>query len=144
HRFVAGPRPRLRIHLETLNVASNELSPAFPVQPLDPFSYNHSGARSYPKEFRIDIPQLGLLPCTAHIWPPRTKELGYKLGGGSVARRQGFYFYRYDRLIQAGGWNNYREDGEPHLSLARVAIDLPPKFQGFFSIRFNKAAIDAP
>lgn len=144
HRFLAGNRPRLRARIETLNVDTNEFSPAFYVEALDPFSYRNSGSRGYPKEFRIAIPQVGTLRATAHIWPPRTKDAGYKLGGGSVARRQGFYFYRNDRLLQTGGWNNYREDAEPHLSLGRVAIDLPPEFQGFFSVRFNKAAIDAP
>jgi hypothetical protein len=144
HRFLAGARPRLQVSVSTFNVDTNQSSPHFGVTPLDPFSYTHSGAKGYPKDFRISIPQVGNLTCHAHIWPPRTQEVGYKLGGGSVARRQGFYFYRNDRLLQAGGWNNYREDGEPHLSLARAGIDLPQRFQGFFSIRFNKAAVDAP
>jgi len=144
HRFLTGDRPRLQILVNTLNVDTGEKSPDFAVTPLDPFSYDRPGSKGYPKDFFISIPQIGDLACRAHIWPARTKDAGYKLGGGSVARRQGFYFYRNDRLLQAGGWNNYREDGEPHLSLARVAIDLPQSFQSFFSVRFNKAAVDAP
>lgn len=144
HRFLTGDKPRLEILVNTLNVQTGQVSPDFKVTPLDPFNYSHPGSRKYPKEFHVAIPQVGDLTCHAHIWPARTKEAGYKLGGGSVARRQGFYFYRNDRLLQAGGWNNYREDGEPHLSLARVAIDLPQRFQSFFSVRFNKAAVDAP
>ena len=144
HRFLEGKRPRLRIFVETLNVDDDQLSLRFEVQPLNPFCYDHSGAKGYPKDFKIKIPQVGTLACGAHIWPARTKHVSYKLGGGSVARRQGFYFYRNDRLLQAGGWNNYREDSEPHLSLARVSVDLLPAFQKFFSVRFNKAAVDAP
>jgi hypothetical protein len=65
------------------------------------------------------------LDLEAHIWPSNSTGLGYKLGGGKVAERQGFYFYRNDRLIQAGGWNKWREsDAEPHSSLARVKINI--------------------
>jgi hypothetical protein len=103
-----------------------------------------TGAAGYPKKFNISTPGAGGLEATAHIWPARAKSPGYKLGGGAVSRRQGFYFYRNDRLIQAGGWNNYRDDTEPHLSLARVAVDLPGTLEGFFSIRFSKSGVDAP
>ena len=37
---------------------------------------------------------------------------------------QGFYFYRWDRMLQAGGWNNIL-GLEPHTSYARIAVDLP-------------------
>ena len=37
-----------------------------------------------------------------HIWPPKSGSPGYRLGGGKVALRQGFYFYRNDRVIQSG------------------------------------------
>jgi len=111
---------------------------------LDPFGYHQTGAPGYPKDFRISIPGSGELVGAAHIWPARSKLPGYKLGGGAVSRRQGFYFYRNDRLIQHGGWNNYRDDAEPHLSLARVSIDLPKGLESVFSVRFNKSGVDAP
>jgi hypothetical protein len=38
---------------------------------------------------------------------------------------QGLYFYRNDRLIQAGGWHDVISTPETALALARVAIDLP-------------------
>jgi len=73
--------------------------------PLDPFSYPMSGATGYPKKFNISIPGMGNLEAMAHIWPSSSKKgPGYKLGGGAVSRRQGFYFYRNDRLIQGRGW----------------------------------------
>src|SRR5262249_44662282 len=59
---------------------------------------------------------------TAHIWPPKSSLPGYKLPGGSNSR-QGFYFYRNNRLIQGGGWNGMRE-AEPHSSLARLEVDI--------------------
>ena len=144
HRFLEGDKPRLRIIIDSANLDTGQLSPPASVTPLNPFSYPRAGAKGYPKTFHIDVPGIGKLKAQGHIWPPRTKVEGYKLGGGAVARRQGFYFYRHERLLQAGGWNQYRDDTEPHLSLARVEIDLTPEFESFFAVRFNKSAIDAP
>ena len=81
----------------------------------------------------------------AHIWPPNAKDPQYKLGGGRVAARQGFYFYRNKRLIQAGGWNGWREhDAEPHSSLARVAVDMPPELDRHFRLNVQKSKVDVP
>ena len=78
-----------------------------------------------------------------HIWPPQSHALGYRLGGGKVALRQGFYFYRNNRVIQAGGWNGVRgDDGEPHLSLARVKIDLPSELDSMFKLDVTKSRLD--
>lgn len=142
HSFLQANR--LRIIIDAENIETDEIGAQTGVLALDPFSYPMSGAAGYPKKFSINIPRMGRLEATAHIWPARSKSRGYKLGGGAVSRRQGFYFYRNERLIQAGGWNNYRDDAEPHLSLARVEIDLPKRLEEFFSIRFNKSGVDAP
>lgn len=142
HRFLA--RGELSVLIDTENIDTGEIGIQTVVQPLDPFDYQKSGAPGYPKIFRISIPDAGELHARAHIWPARSKRPGYKLGGGAVSRRQGFYFYRNNRLIQAGGWNNLRDDAEPHVSLARVEIELPPELESFFSVRFSKSGVDAP
>jgi hypothetical protein len=142
HRFLEADR--LHIFIDAEDITTGEVGAQTEVAALDPFSYPMSGADGYPKKFHISIPGMEGIEATAHIWPARSKNPGYKLGGGAVSRRQGFYFYRNDRLIQAGGWNNYRDDAEPHLSLARVEIDLPKHLEAFFSIRFNKNGVDAP
>lgn len=142
HRFLS--RGELNLLIDTENVESGEVGIQTPVTPLDPFAYGRSGARGYPKKFKIMIRDMGEVDAMAHIWPSRSKLPGYKLGGGAVSRRQGFYFYRNDRLIQAGGWNNLRDDAEPHVSLARVEVDLPLHLERFFSVRFNKSGVDAP
>ena len=100
HRFLANGT--LEILIDTENIETGEIGFLTSVAPLDPFSYERSGARGYPKKFRIAIPDAGELDAMAHIWPARSKLPGYKLGGGAVSRRQGFYFYRNNRLIEAG------------------------------------------
>jgi hypothetical protein len=80
-----------------------------------------------------------------HIWPKDAPDPGYKLGGGKLAARQGFYYYRNDRLIQAGGWSGLREnDAEPHSSLARVEVNLPPEMDAAFGLSAQKSRVVTP
>lgn len=118
---------------------------AVPVQPLNPFSYPKSADPQYPLEFSLDLQGLPSLRCIAHIWPANQTSPGYMLGSGNVAKRQGFYFYRNGRLIQAGGWNGWRSaDTEPHLSLARVEVELAPEFDAQFRLNVQKSSVDVP
>jgi hypothetical protein len=80
----------------------------------------------------------------AHIWSKKSGDAGYKLGGGKVAEHQGFYFYRHDRLIQDGGWSDLIGTNEPHLSLARIEIDIPDRLQRYLRVRSNKDGVDVP
>ena len=85
----------------------------------------------------------GDLELIASIWPALSADPGYKLNG-RVAQHQGLYFFRNDRLIQAGGWNGWRNDAEPHASLARASIDLPQAFDEAFAINVQKSGVYAP
>lgn len=58
-------------------------------------------------------------------------------------RQQGFYFYRNDRLLQAGGWNRIRTSDE-HTKLARVAVDIPPDADEMFGVNVAKMRITIP
>ena len=87
---------------------------------------------------------IGALELQAHIWPALSDSPRYKLGRRSAVR-QGFYFYRNDRLIQAGGWNELVQDEtEPHSSLARVCIDLPVAYDDWFGINVQKSSVLVP
>jgi Histidine kinase-, DNA gyrase B-, and HSP90-like ATPase len=139
HRFIG--RGDLRIALDTYDLDSSALGPSIQVEPLDPFDYRRSGRPSYPRTLTVNAMDAKInLVC--HIWPPNAVEPQYKLGG-RTSQRQGFYFYRNDRLIQAGGWNGWREDeAEPHLSLARVLVDLPTSLDATFGLNVQKSGVD--
>ena len=111
------------------------------VEPLNPFSYKIPGRHGFPTEFIAPVEGIGNITLTAHIWPAKSKLPGYR-EIGSPAQRQGFYFYRHNRLVQAGGWNGHRT-AENHLNLARVAVDLPPRPGGVFSLDVKKETITA-
>jgi hypothetical protein len=142
HRFIEDDR--LTIVLDSQTDGEREHSIRQTVPALNPFKYRKSGDPGYPKTFRVNMPDMGTLRAEAHIWPPNDNSEEYKLGG-RTASRQGFYFYRNDRLIQAGGWNGLVEtESEPHGSLARVLIDLPTAFDSFFGLNVQKSAVVAP
>jgi hypothetical protein len=143
HRILS--RGSVAIHIDDIDLTEEEPSLAIPVFPLDPFEYVNTGSADYPKLLNIPIGKKASLELTCHIWPPNSNAAGYKLGGGKVASRQGFYFYRNDRLIQAGGWNGILADeSEPHMSLARVAVDLPSELESVFKLDIGKSSIDPP
>jgi len=136
-------RGTLRLTIDFWNTDLRTVGYSRSILPLDPFGYSISGDARYPVEFSL-IHGSESLVATCHIWPKgRAADTSYKLIG-NVAQRQGFYYYRNDRLIQAGGWNGLRMDGEPHLSLARVAVNLPKSSGDSFQVRYTKASVDVP
>jgi Histidine kinase-, DNA gyrase B-, and HSP90-like ATPase len=123
HRFLSDKR--LSILVSAYHV---EHGPGLPrqVSACDPFAYRKSGERAYPKTFVTSLSDVGAIELIAHIWPPDAVEPQFRLGRKIPTPFQGLYFYRNDRLIQAGGWNGLlRDSSDPELVLARVKVDLP-------------------
>lgn len=142
HRFLESRA--LGITVETLNLDAGLGSIPLSIPPLNPFAHPVSGRDGFPTVFRVELGSGTHLNLEAHIWPAKSNDPNYKLGGGRVSARQGFYFYRNDRLIQPGGWNGLQSDTEPHYSLARVSIDLPPTLDSLFRLSVQKSKIDPP
>ncbi|WP_030392519.1 ATP-binding protein [Kitasatospora purpeofusca] len=140
HRFLESGSVRIDIAVE--NVRTGELLDSVEVEPLDPFNYKVPGKAGYPRTFTAPVEGVGDVELTAHIWPPKSPRAEYKLIG-PLAERQGFYFYRNNRLVQAGGWNGQRGAAEGHLNLARIAVDLPSQPNQVFSLTVKKEGINA-
>lgn len=110
-----------------------------PVRPHNPFHYTESGLKDWPRTLQCELPGVGSLALEAHIWPGGSTTDGFLLGSKKGVEFQGFYFYRNNRLIQAGGWNGVlKGDQEADLALARVAIELPP---GGIDVNVQKSAL---
>ncbi|RAK59464.1 hypothetical protein DJ021_06420 [Phenylobacterium hankyongense] len=123
HRFIA--RSGLKILLRAKSEQSDFALPHV-VKPLDPFAYPAPGKAGYPKTFTTNLPGAGQIKLEGHIWPPGAASPEFLLGRRRATPHQGFYFYRNNRLIQAGGWNDFLKDtNDPELALARIAVDLP-------------------
>lgn len=143
HRFIATKR--VALHCDFYNTAVQGAAPIL-IPAVNPFGYGAAvGKKGYPITLKVNLPNRGTLDMVAHIWPAKSESFEYKMGGGQVAERQGFYFYRNDRLIQGGGWNGVREsDSEPHSSLARVSIDLPISLDAAFGLTIQKSKVVPP
>ncbi|MFD3506746.1 ATP-binding protein [Nocardia sp. NPDC058666] len=138
HRFLA--REDFNITIAVEDVQTGTVYTNLGVVGLNPFGYPVTGHRDYPRAFVADIDSIGKVQLTAHIWTPRSSVSEYK-AVGSVLDRQGFYFYRHGRIVQAGGWNNYRQP-EQHLSLARVDVDLPSTCADVFRLTVKKEGVE--
>jgi len=141
HRFLSE---RATLWIDAVD-GSGDPGFSVPVPVLDPFAYPVSGDAAYPAEFMIKPGKLPALKCTAHIWPADQTVSGFTLNSRSAASRQGFYFYRNDRLIQAGGWNGWRDPAfDAELSLARVVIEMPATYDTEFRLNVQKSGIEVP
>lgn len=139
HRFLT--RDDFNITIAAEDVRTGAVYMNFGVQPLDPFAYPVSGHPGYPRTLKALVPTIGEVSLTTHIWTPKSNLDEYKAVGPAMDR-QGLYFYRHDRLVQAGGWNNFRQP-EQHLSLARVAVDLPERTGNVFRLTVKKSGVEA-
>jgi histidine kinase/DNA gyrase B/HSP90-like ATPase len=141
HRFLSGSAWRIRITIDALDAGSGKVGIPVAIDALNPFGYSTSGNKDFPQQLLLDgyDEEIRMI---AHIWPPNSKQPEYKLPGGANAR-QGFYFYRNDRLIQGGGWNGLRET-EPHSSLARIEVDVSPQFDLELSLDIKKIEVQLP
>lgn len=142
HRYMKDHGSNLEIHIDTMEFDSKKTGIPQIVEALDPFGYPSPGAEGFPAEFQMEGEAGNLFKITAHVWPPNSSSPNYRLHGGAN-NRQGFYFYRKNRLIQGGGWNNLREI-DSHLSLARVEIDISPRVDFAFGLDVKKSQIILP
>jgi len=141
HRFLE--EGRLRIRMDAVDVASGARGFAQDVDPVNPFP-RFTGLEGYPRDFTFSAPGANALSFRAYIWKRNASDAGFRLGGGRLAKRQGIYVYRNDRIIQAGGWNGLRNDAEVHSSLARIEFNLPASLDAVFKPTVQKSAISMP
>ncbi|MER6999855.1 ATP-binding protein [Streptomyces sp. NPDC000410] len=138
HRFLS--REGFHIDVVVEDVRTREELDHRGVEPIDPFGYRIPGRAGFPRTYTAPVEGLGDVGLTAHIWPPKSPLVSYR-GIGALAERQGFYVYRNDRLVQAGGWNGTRS-AETHHNLARIALDLPSAPNDVFSLTVKKDGVN--
>lgn len=144
HRFLDGEAfdGRRRLVL-TLN---GEL-----VEPWDPFARNEDATRELPPqvlEYEDSDGRLTTIEVRPFVLPGQqlfSSPEAHRRSGGPRRwnRHQGFYIYRRERLIQAGGWNRLRTLDE-HAKLARIAVELPLGQEEGFSVDVAKMRVTIP
>ena len=137
HRLLDEGRVVIEIDVE--DVERNETGPPQLVTSIDPFGYVRSGRSDYPKILPIELGSQRVdLHC--HIWTPRSQLPGFKVPRLARHQGQGFYFYRNNRLLQAGGWNGIFQPESKH-QLARIAINTEQSLLGHFNMNPEKTQV---
>ena len=139
HRLIADGTVMIDIDVEEPGIG--ETGPPQPVIAIDPFGYQRSGRPDYPRTLaaRLDA---GTVNLACHIWPPNSQLPGFRVPRSGDHQGQGLYFYRHDRLLQAGGWNGLVHP-ERSFQLARIAVDVGDGLAEHLSMNPEKTRIRA-
>ncbi|MCR4525703.1 ATP-binding protein [Kocuria rhizophila] len=131
----------LTILIDDFDLTLSEAGIADPVVPLDPFAHSESGHPWFPDDLCSTVE--GVPFClSATIWPrAEASKAEFCLGTRDGVARQGFYIYRNDRLLQAGGWNGLHESTSDRM-YARVAIELTHDLQPHIRLNSEKQGIE--
>lgn len=140
HRLLQGPRARLKLLLNDR-----------PIAPWDPFMMGHPAKpwTSPPTNHQTDY---GTVTVQAHVLPHRDRltatEFDYNAGPAGWTAQQGFYVYRNERLLVAGGWlglgNSRAWNREEAHRLARIRLDIPNTADADWKIDVRKSSARPP
>lgn len=140
HRLLDGARPRLKIFLNDN-----------PVAPWDPFMMDHP-AKSWVSPVAKLTTSGGQIELQCHVLPHKDKlterEMEYAAGATGWTSQQGFYVYRNERLLVAGGWLGLGQrrawNREEAHRLARIRLDITNVADAEWKIDIRKATARPP
>lgn len=140
HRLLQGPRARIKLLL------NNRL-----VEPWDPFMSGHP-AKPWTSPPASQTTASGLVLAQCHVLPHRDKltndEFENYAGPAGWTAQQGFYVYRNERLLVAGGWlglgNSKAWNREEAHRLARIRLDIPNTADADWKIDVRKSTARPP
>lgn len=140
HRLLQGPRARIKLMLN-----------GRPVEPWDPFMSGHP-AKPWTSPVAQQRTDSGIVAAQSHVLPHRDKltlaEFEKNAGPTGWTAQQGFYVYRNERLLVAGGWLGLGNTGawnreEAH-RLARIRLDIPNTADADWKIDVRKSTARPP
>jgi len=140
HRLIQGPHPKLKLLLNGQTVA-----------PWDPFMTGHP-AKPWSSPTTHHATEYGSVAVQCHVLPHRDKltpaEFEDNAGPTGWTAQQGFYVYRNERLLVAGGWlglgNARAWNREEAHRLARIRIDIPNTADADWKIDVRKSTARPP
>lgn len=138
HRLLASRKLRLTINGKA-------------VQPWDPFMIGHPAKtwNSPVEKFRANS---GLVAVECHVLPHKDKlsadDFARGAGENGWNAQQGFYVYRNERLLVAGGWLGLGQgrawNREEAFRLARISLDIPNTADADWKIDIRKSTARVP
>lgn len=140
HRLIGGPRPRFRLLLN-----------GSPVDAWDPFMAGHA-AKPWTSPLARRTEPYGAIEVQCHVLPHRDRltdaEFAANAGPQGWSAQQGFYIYRNERLLVAGGWLGLGQprawNREEAHRLARIRLDIPNTADAEWKIDIRKSTARPP
>ncbi len=141
HRFLSG-----EVHGKRIAIYINDER----VVPWDPYSRGEKHTQELePIYIPLDLHEcIYKVKVQPYILPAQalyssTKAHINASGPERWNKQQGFYIYRSNRIIQAGGWSGLRTSDE-HTKLLRVAIFIPSQLDELFQVNVAKKHLSLP
>lgn len=75
-----------------------------------------------------------------HTWSSGDERKRFKSDKAGT-RHQGFYVYRENRIISAGGWLGV-QSMEPHANLCRFELHLPRELDNYLEVNYQKTKVE--
>jgi len=140
HRMLEGPRARLRLSIN-----------GHRVEPWDPFMSGHP-AKPWNSPVAKSNTASGQIAVECHVLPHKDKlsnaEIDDAAGPNGWNSQQGFYVYRNERLLVAGGWLGLGQgrawNREEAYRLARIRLDIPNTADADWKIDIRKSIARPP
>lgn len=140
HRFLQGPRARIKLLINKR-----------PIEPWDPFMTGHP-AKPWSSPVAQQRTEGGPVLAQCHVLPHRDKlsndEFEANAGPAGWTAQQGFYVYRNERLLVAGGWLGLGKpkawNREEVHRLARIRLDIPNTADADWKIDVRKSTARPP
>lgn len=140
HRLLQGPKPRLRLVVNGRAVT-----------PWDPFMMGHP-AKPWASSIARTNTDAGPIEVECHVLPHKDKlsasEFDVAGGPEGWTAQQGFYVYRNERLLVAGGWLGLGQgrawNREEAQRLARIRLDIPNTADAAWKIDIRKSTARPP
>lgn len=139
-RLIEGPQPKFRLFLNDRRV-----------EPWDPFMIGHP-AKPWHSPVARTATASGVVEVQCHVLPHKDRllEAEFKRAGGPEGwtSQQGFYVYRNERLLLAGGWLGLGQgrawNREESHRLARIRLDIPNTADAEWKIDIRKSSARPP
>lgn len=140
HRLLQGPHARIKLLLNGRALA-----------PWDPFMLGHP-AKPWTSPVALHRADSGVVSAQCHVLPHQDMltraEFEESAGPEGWTAQQGFYVYRNERLLVAGGWlglGNARPwNREEATRLARIRMDIPNTADAEWKIDVRKSTARPP
>jgi hypothetical protein len=140
HRLLQGSHAKLKLLLN-----------GRPVEPWDPFMSGHP-AKPWTSPTTNHPTGYGAVSVQCHVLPHRDKltnaAFEANAGPNGWIAQQGFYIYRNERLLVAGGWlglgNSRVWNQEEAHRLARIRLDIPNTADADWKIDIRKSTARPP